>query len=192
MAERGSRRRWALFLGLSTSVVLVDQATKAWVDGSFALASASAPPGDPAAPTPVVGDLVRIAKTYNDGGIFGLFDAAAPVLGLISLVVIAGIAWYHWRHEAAGGTSSSVGLGLLLGGALGNLIDRARFGYVIDFVDAGLGSLRWFAFNVADAAISLSLLLLLVAVLAGDRLGPRRATRRGASAPGRNAADGRT
>ena len=41
-----------------------------------------APAGDPAAPTPVIGDLVRIAKTYNDGGIFGLFDAAAPVLGL--------------------------------------------------------------------------------------------------------------
>jgi signal peptidase II len=191
------RGRWALFLVLAVSVVALDQATKAWVDASFTLASASAPPGDPAAPTPVIGDLVRIAKVYNDGGIFGLFDAAAPLLGLLSLAIIAGITWYHWRHGAAGGLLLTVGLGLLLGGALGNLIDRARFGYVIDFVDAGLGSLRWFAFNVADAAISVSLLILLLTVLAGDRLGPSRArrvrrTRRASSAPaGRRAADGR-
>ncbi|CAN5637272.1 signal peptidase II [soil metagenome] len=189
------RGRWALFLGLAVSVVVVDQVSKAWVDASFTLASASAPPGDPAAPTPVLGDLVRIAKVYNDGGIFGLFDAAAPILGLLSLVLIAGITWYQWRQGAAGGPLLTVGLGLLLGGALGNLIDRARFGYVIDFVDAGLGSFRWFAFNVADAAISLSLLILLLTVFVGDRLGPSRARRSSqatATPAGRSAADGRT
>lgn len=194
------RGRWALFLVLAVAVVVLDQGTKAWVDASFALASASAPPGDPAAPTPVIGDLVRISKVYNDGGIFGLFDAAAPLLGLLSLLIIAGITWYHWRHGAAGDLWLSMGLGLLLGGALGNLIDRARFGYVIDFVDAGLGSLRWFAFNVADAAISVSLLILLVGALAGDRLGhsqarrgrrPRRARSPAPSPAGRGATDGR-
>ena len=49
----------------------------------------------------------------------------------------------------------SITLGLLLGGAIGNLIDRIRLGYVVDFVDAGIGDLRWYTFNVADTAISL-------------------------------------
>jgi len=64
----------------------------------------------------------------------------------------------------------SVALGLLLGGAVGNLIDRFRFGYVLDFVDLGIGALRWYTFNVADAAISASILLLLLTAVLGERL----------------------
>jgi signal peptidase II len=160
----------AIFLIIAAGVVLVDQLAKAWIDASFRLAVPGAPDGDPSAPTPVIGDLVRIAKTYNDGGIFGLFDAAAPLLGILSVAIIAGIAWYEWRHGAAAGPVVTVGLGLLLGGALGNLIDRARFGHVIDYVDTGLGDTRFYAFNVADAAISVGILLLIVAALFGDRL----------------------
>jgi signal peptidase II len=164
------RRRKALVLGIAAGVVLLDQLAKTWIDASFRLAVPGARAGDPAAPTPVIGDLVRIAKTYNDGGIFGLFDAAAPMLGLLSVAIIAVIAWYEWRHGAAGGPVVTVGLGLLVGGALGNLIDRARFGHVIDYVDAGLGGSRFYAFNVADSAISIGILLLVVAALFGDRL----------------------
>jgi hypothetical protein len=56
-----------------------------------------------------------------------------------------------------------VTLGLLLGGAIGNMLDRLRLGYVVDFVDAGLGATRFYTFNVADSAISVAILLLLVA-----------------------------
>jgi signal peptidase II len=164
------RRRMAVFVAIAVGVVVADQLAKTWIDASFRLAVPGAPADDPAAPTPIVGDLVRIAKTYNDGGIFGLFDAAAPVLGILSVAIIAGIAWYEWRHGAAAGPVVTVGLGLLLGGALGNLIDRARFGHVIDYVDAGLGASRFYAFNVADAAISVGILLLIVAAVLGDRL----------------------
>jgi signal peptidase II len=163
-----------LFVGIALGVVVADQLVKTWIDASFALAVPGAPAGEPGAPSPVIGDLVRIAKTYNDGGIFGLFDAAAPILGLLSVAIIAGIAWYEWRHGAAAGPLVTVGLGLLLGGALGNLIDRARFGHVVDYVDAGLGTARFYAFNVADAAISVGILLLFVAALFGDRLRGRR------------------
>jgi signal peptidase II len=156
--------------------VVLDQATKAWVDASFALASASAPTGSPVAPTPIIGDLVRISKVYNDGGIFGLLGASAPVLGLASLVVIGGILWYQARHGPAAGRLVSGSLGLLLGGALGNLIDRLRFGHVIDWVDTGLGSTRWYTFNVADAAIFVSLVALVGTGLLGDRLAAWRRT----------------
>jgi len=170
------RRRWALFLGLAGTVVVLDQLAKGWVDGSFELASRSIPSSEPGGPSPVVGDLVRIAKTYNDGAIFGLFGAAAPIMAVVSLVVIGAILWYEWRHGARAGPLVTVGLGLLLGGALGNLVDRLRFGHVIDFVDAGIGSLRWYAFNVADASISLGILTLFAAAILGQR-----ADRRGAS-----------
>jgi signal peptidase II len=178
------RRRMAVFLTLAGLVVVVDQVAKTWIDTSFATAVPGIASGEASGPTPVVGDLVRIAKTYNDGGIFGLFDAAAPILGLLSVAIIAGIAWYEWRHGAAAGPLVTVGLGLLLGGALGNLIDRARFGHVIDYVDVGLGSARFYAFNVADAAISVGIVLLIAAALLGDRVTSRRSA--GSSpAPGR-------
>ena len=65
----------------------------------------------------------------------------------------------------------TITLGLLLGGAMGNLIDRLRLGYVIDYVDTGLGANRWFTFNVADAAISLAIVGLILMTILGDRLG---------------------
>lgn len=154
-------RPWLAFLAVAGAVVALDQLVKAWVAASFSFALAGAPAGDPAAPTPLIGDLVRIAKSANDGGIFGTFGASAPLLALASVGVIVGIVVVQARrgvHDRLLGLA----LGLLLGGAIGNLIDRVRLGYVLDFVDAGIGSWRWYTFNVADAAISIAIVLLLV------------------------------
>lgn len=168
-APVGRRPHWALFGGLAVGVVLADQATKLWVDGAFPLASIHGPVPGLAAPTQVLGDLVRIAKSYNDGGLFGLFDAGAPLLALASLGVIGLLVYMQARAGSAGSVLSTITLGLLLGGALGNLIDRIRLGSVIDFVDMGVGDLRWYTYNVADAAISLAIVGLLLTAL-----GPRR------------------
>ena len=175
---RQAHRRWLLFGGLAVAVVLLDQLSKTWVDATFELASRSVPAGSPGGPTEVLGELVRIAKTYNDGAIFGLFEAAAPILALVTLFVVAGIVWYEWRHGARLGSMVTIGLGLLLGGAIGNLIDRFRFGHVIDFVDMGIGSSRWYAYNVSDAAVFLGIVALFVAALLGDRAMPGRRTAR--------------
>jgi signal peptidase II len=77
----------------------------------------------------------------------------------------------------------TVALGLLLGGAIGNLLDRLRFGHVVDFVDMGIGSTRWYTWNVADAAISIAIVLLLAHGLLGHRLGRWTGNGR-AAAPG--------
>jgi signal peptidase II len=158
----GSRRRWTLFGGTALAVVLLDQLTKAWVDSAFELASIEGP-------TRVLGNLVRIAKVYNDGAIFGLLDSSAVIMAVLSLGVVIGIIWYEWRHGAGHGPMVTIGLGLLVGGAVGNLIDRFRFGHVIDFVDMGLGDTRWYAWNVSDAAVFIGILLLFGAALLGDR-----------------------
>jgi signal peptidase II len=159
-------------------VVILDQATKLWVDASFAVASPTIPAGRPGGPSAIVGDVLRIAKTYNDGAIFGLFEAISPLMAILSLLVIAGLGWYHWRHGATASPLLTVGLGLLLGGAIGNLIDRVRIGHVIDFVDMGLGGWRWYAWNISDAAVFLGVLILFLAAILGDRGSSDRSARR--------------
>jgi signal peptidase II len=146
-------RHWATFLGLAAVIVVADQLTKAWLVSFL-------PPGQS---VNVVGDTIRLVFSQNNGGLFGLFHGQALVFGLVSLVVVGLIVLYHARADRS--MYLSITLGLLLGGAVGNLIDRLRLGYVVDFVDAGIGSLRWYTFNVADTGISLAIVLLLAASL---------------------------
>ncbi len=171
----GAVRRWVVFFGLAIGVVALDQGSKAVVDSLFALASAHGPVPGLAEPTEVIGDLVRIAKSYNDGGLFGLFDAAAPILAIASLFVIAILVVVQARSGPRASWLTTVALGLLLGGAIGNLLDRTRYGYVIDWVDMGIGSWRFYTFNVADSAISIAIVLLLASAIFGrqpeDRTG---------------------
>lgn len=147
------RPHWLTFLGLAMVIVVADQLTKAWLTSFLA----------PGQSVPVLGDWVRLVHSQNNGGLFGLLRGQAGVFGLVSLVVVALLVLYHGR--ATPSRYLSITLGLLLGGALGNLVDRIRIGYVVDFVDAGIGDLRWYTFNVADTGISFAILLLLAASL---------------------------
>jgi signal peptidase II len=161
-ADRSGRRRWPLFLALAATVVAADQLAKAVVTSRLA-------PGES---VEVVGNLVRIVFGQNTGALFGLFKDNAVMFGVVSLIVIGLIVAYHWR--AAPTLYLTVTLGLLLGGAVGNMVDRLRLGYVVDFVDVGLGNVRFYTFNVADSAISLAILLLLGAALVPSLIDGRR------------------
>ena len=165
MSQAGARRPlWAAFAGLATAVVVVDQLTKAWLVSFLA----------PGQSTPVVGDLVRLVNSQNDGGLFGFLQGQALPFAAVSLVVMALIVGYHARSGR--NPYLTVTLGFLLGGAVGNLIDRIRLGYVVDFVDAGIGTLRFWTFNVADSSITLAVLLLLLAALRPSLAEPRAAS----------------
>ena len=147
---RAPGHRLALFAGLALTVAVLDQLVKAWIVANFQVDRI----------VPILGEYVRIALSHNTGALFGLFRDQAPIFALFSLGVIALIVWYEWRAGAS--LLVTLALGFLLGGALGNLTDRLRLGYVVDFVDIGIGTFRWYTFNVADASISLSVLLLLL------------------------------
>ena len=162
-----NRPIWPIFLGLAVLVVVVDQLTKSWIAATLA----------PGASMSVVGDSLRLINGQNNGALFGLFRDNAAIFGLISIVVVGLIVAYHAR--AGRNPYLSVALGLLLGGALGNMTDRLRLGYVVDFVDAGIGSLRWYTFNVADAAISCAILMLILLAVRPS-LGDPRPTPKGA------------
>jgi len=159
--------RWVGFFAIAAIVVVVDQVSKAWVVAGFPLNE----------PVQVIGDLLRIWYIQNAGALFGLFQQQALLFGLVSLVVIAVIIWLHGKMSGSGGWLATAGLGLLLGGAVGNMIDRFRYGYVVDFVDIGIGEWRFFTFNVADACIDIGIVVLVVLAFApaiGERFGGSR------------------
>jgi signal peptidase II len=139
--------------------VVSDQLLKQWVVASF----------EPYRIYPVLDNWLRINFIHNAGGLFGLVQGAAPVLALVTVFVVGLLAvlefrwgWRSWLTTLA--------LGLLLGGAIGNLIDRIRFGYVVDFVDIGVGSWRWYVFNVADMAVTCFFLTAIAIWLFAPRL----------------------
>jgi signal peptidase II len=161
-----SRQR-AAFFGLAAAIVVADQLSKAWIVAGFTAGE----------PVEVVGAWVRIWSVENTGALFGLFRDQAPVFAALSIAVMVLIVWYHGRAVAGSGWLATLALGLLLGGAVGNFIDRIRLGYVVDFVDMGFpGGWRFYTWNLADAAISTSiLLLLLMAVVPSARREERAA-----------------
>jgi len=144
---------WLVFLGTAAVVVVADQLTKAWL-------VANVSPGEV---LEVLGAYVRFVFHQNSGALFGLFRESAVLFGIVSLGVVGLIVAYHARVGRS--LYLSLALGFLLGGAIGNLIDRLRLGYVVDFVDIGIGDFRWYTFNVADAAISTAIVMLLAAAL---------------------------
>ncbi len=149
-AWRGpSAGRWVGFAILALVVVVIDQLSKAWVAGQLA-------PGDGMV---VIPDLLNVVYGQNSGILFGLLPQSAPAFAIVSMGVTALIVVYH--AKAGRGIVTTVALGLLLGGAIGNLLDRLNHGHVIDWVDMGIGSLRFWTYNVADACITTSILLLI-------------------------------
>ncbi len=142
-------------LGLiALGVIAVDRGSKMVVDGM-----------DLATPYQLIGSYLQIIRGENRGGLFGMVQGSAPLLALLSVGVILALVIYHERERLPRVSPLTVGVGLLIGGAIGNLIDRVAFGYVLDFIDVGVGSLRFWTFNIADAGISLGIVILLVDTL---------------------------
>jgi len=142
-------------LGLiALGVIAVDRGTKLLADSM-----------DLAVPHQLIGSLLQVIRGENRGGLFGLLQGSAPLLALLSIGVVVALVIFHEREQVSRVTPLTVGIGLLIGGAIGNLLDRLAFGYVLDFIDIGIGSLRFWTFNIADAGISLGIVILLVDTL---------------------------
>lgn len=150
-AWRGpSAGRWVLFAGIATAIVVLDQLSKGWIVANL----------DPGEGMVVLGEWLRLVHGQNSGILFGMLPQSAPIFALVSLGVTALIVVYH--AKAGHGIVTTIALGLLLGGAIGNLIDRLHYGHVVDFVDMGIGSWRFYTYNLADACITTAIILLIV------------------------------
>lgn len=141
--------RKTLFL-VALLVVIADQLTKLWITESLLLE----------VPRPREG-FVRLTLRHNTGIVFG-FSVNQAVPLIISIALIAAVVFFSHRYALLNNRLIKISLGLFIGGSIGNLIDRLRFGYVTDFIDFRLwGGFHWPAFNLADVAIVVGFFLLL-------------------------------
>ena len=153
-AERSPRGRVARVVAIAGVVVVLDQVVKLIVLDRLT----------PGLPVVVVEGLVALTLVMNPGLAFGLL-AGVPtgwrwVVGLLSLLALGVLLRVALRILPSGGWREQSAIGLIFGGAVGNLIDRARFGAVVDFVDVHWRGWHWPAFNVADSAITIGVALL--------------------------------
>ncbi len=144
---------------VSGSVVLADQVTKWMIKTSLMLYQQVV----------VIKNFFNITYILNPGGAFGFFAGQSPeirkfIFLFLSSVVAVFIVWFYHRC-AKTHIFLSYGLALIFGGAVGNLIDRFRYGKVVDFLDFYIGSAHWPAFNIADSAISIGMGILIYHIL---------------------------
>lgn len=157
--------RLRLALPIAGLVVFFDQLSKLYIDRRFALYES----------LEVVENFFHITYVRNKGAAFGLFADSAyrvPFFICVALLAVIGILWYLAQVEDSQ-RGQQVGLSLVLGGALGNLVDRIRLGEVIDFLDVHWYRHHWPAFNVADIAICVGVGLLLLGLWQAERQAKR-------------------
>jgi signal peptidase II len=159
--------------GFALAVVIIDQLTKAWILSSLDMLTPTGALIDrelwALRGFPVLEPVLRISFVLNDGVSFGLFGGGSARWGLslFSVAVAGALAWWATRVERRLLISA---IGLVIGGALGNVIDRVRFGGVVDFIDVSGIGFPW-VFNVADSAISIGVGLLILDSLLSERSG---------------------
>jgi signal peptidase II len=158
-------RKW-FFLLIAAFVVAMDQLTKFWIRANLL-------PGES---LPEIGNL-SIAHVQNTGSAFGLFTNQTFLLTLIAIAGLIVILFFY-RYLPQPSILSSVALGLVFGGALGNLTDRIHLGYVTDFIYVRLwDDVYWPAFNVADSAVSIGVIVLAAFILFGLKKKDAQASR---------------
>lgn len=156
-----------LFWTAAVLVVLLDVATKLLAERYLTLH----------VPHPVFGDIARLTLAYNPGAAFSMHlgPYSRYIFGAFAAVALV-ILWRLYRHTTRRDVPRVLALGLAWGGASGNLIDRFRSSAgVVDFIDIGVGDVRFWTFNVADSAVTVGAILLAMVLWHEDRIVARRA-----------------
>lgn len=165
-------RRGAFWAGLVVAavVILVDQATKFAILEHYGVSGECRRILDPVILTP----FLNLILTCNSGVSFGLFAAGSPlmiwILAGVAVAIVGGLLVWLWRINRV---FPALAIGLVIGGALGNVIDRVRYKSVVDFIDFHMEGWHFATFNAADAAISCGVALLLLDSLFGPRESPK-------------------
>ena len=154
-----NKNHYIKLVGIAGSVVLVDQVVKWIITGMIPLHQSIA----------VIPGFFNITHIQNAGGAFGFLADQDTGLRIVIFVIFsslaAGLIFYFYKKTVDTLPFLSSGFALIFGGAIGNLIDRVRFGRVTDFLDVYVGDLHWPVFNVADSAVSIGIVIFLFYVL---------------------------
>ena len=134
------------------AIIALDQWSKWAIKTSFNLYQSK----------PVIQDLLHFTYVTNDGMAFGLsFPGGKHVLLIMTILLTGFIVGFLWK-EKNGHPLIKYGLALILGGAIGNLIDRLLYGKVVDFLDLMIGNFHWYIFNVADSSVTIGMILFII------------------------------
>ena len=147
-----------IFLIVAPFVLVLDQLTKYFVNAHLA----------PYASITLIENFVHLSHVRNPGGAFGVLSWVHPKFFIVISGLAIGIVVVFFASLEKTQRLPATALSLILGGAVGNLIDRVRLGSVIDFIDVHWHTLKWPAFNVADSAITIGVVLLIIEILSGE------------------------
>ena len=142
-------------------VVLADQLSKIWIKNNFSIWESRE----------IVGSFIKFSHVRNPGIAFGLSVGELGIqVTILSFAATLFIVYFHWK-ERFNHSLIVIGLALILGGAIGNLIDRSQIFFVsnykgvVDFIDVGIDTSRWYTFNIADSAVTIGIVLYLLHAL---------------------------
>lgn len=144
-----------VFFLIAIAAFVLDYITKRWIVNNMKIDEQFS----------VIGDFFLITSHRNRGAAFGILQEQRVFFIIITIVILVGILWYAHIMREKGSKTLLVGLALVLGGALGNFIDRVRFGEVVDFFKFNFGSYTFPIFNIADSAIVIGVGLILLDTL---------------------------
>ncbi|MGG4217479.1 signal peptidase II [Paenibacillus jamilae] len=150
-----------IYFGIALIIFLIDQGVKYLVATRMELYEQ----------IPVIGNFFLITSHRNRGAAFGILEGQRWLFIVITIVVVIGIVWYLRKTVRAGQKLLPVALSLVLGGAVGNFLDRAISGEVVDFAQFNFGSYTFPIFNVADSAIVIGVALIILDTLLESRRG---------------------
>ncbi|MGO4952551.1 signal peptidase II [Paenibacillus sp. DRB1-1] len=148
-----------IYFGIALIIFLIDQGVKYLVATRMELYEQ----------IPVIGNFFLITSHRNRGAAFGILEGQRWLFIVITIVVVIGIVWYLRKTVKAGQKLLPVALSLVLGGAVGNFLDRAISGEVVDFAQFNFGSYTFPIFNVADSAIVIGVALIILDTLLESR-----------------------
>jgi signal peptidase II len=159
-----ARRNDIIMIAVGLLVILLDQLVKHSITQYFTS------PGNMGTPVPIIGHILELIYVQNSGVAFSLLDGQGSLYVLIAIAVGV-IVWIYWHARDTGSLLLKVTFGLIIGGALGNLIDRLRLGYVVDFIHFQIPAIgfNFAVFNVADSCITLGVLLLIAVLLLANK-----------------------
>ena len=149
----GAAINWLLL----PSLLALDQASKVWVERTLELGEK----------WPIIPGLFNLTRVHNYGIAFGLFQGYGNWVAIAAFLIFCGVLFWIWRKVDWSSWSNNMIAALILSGAVGNWIDRARLGYVIDFADFHIGPHHWPAFNVADSCVCIAIGWLMLLIFKG-------------------------
>jgi len=151
---------------LITFIVAIDQWSKWLIRSTFSLYQSK----------PIIQDFFHFTYVTNEGMAFGLKLPGGKLILLILTIVLTIFLAFYLYNEKDGHPLSKYGLALILSGAIGNLIDRAFFGKVVDFLDFMIGDFHWYVFNVADSSVTIGMILYIIYSIMEEKLNLKKQT----------------